>query len=765
MNRSFYARHAWWIMLLLAALAPLLAWGTFQAFDNSNNNVSQWLPQDFPDTEVYQGFREVFGADDFAVVSWEGCTLDDPRLETFAERLVPAPEEQKPGGDWVYFTKVITGPRAMASLMGEPFELTEKQAIDRLVEVLIGPDRKTTCAVVTLSPLGDEDRTDALAAMQRTAIEQCGIDPKDLRLGGDAVINAAIDIESQRAITRWIGLSWLIALALAWFCLKRFKLMAMVFIVSGYSAMLGTAMVHFTGGQMNLVMVMVPVLIYVLNLSASVHLSNYYRDAIREEGIAGAPMRAISHGFVPCALSATTTALGLGSLYVSHIVPVKQFGFYSALGVMLGLGVLFALLPALLETWPLNSNAAEARREVAHSAERRDRLLRSIAEWIVRHHRAVAGVCTLVLLLCSWGSLSVETAIQPRKFFSDSSRWVHDLQWFSDHLGPLVPVEVLLEFDVDNKMTMLDRMEMVGRVQRVISAMDDVGGTVSATTYAPPLGADTWMRRRVLDKQLEENREVFVDSHYLGRRGDRELWRITARVHGSRDARYDHFLEEIQHRVDRYLAAKYPDHKEVRAIYTGAVPLVFVAQQELLDGLMKSFFLAFVLIALVMIVLLRSLWAGLVVMLPNIFPAAVTFGSMGWSSLEVDVGAMMTASVALGIAVDDTLHFLTWFRRGMLRGETRLEAIVDAYQRCAVAMAQTTLIAGLAIVVFVLSDFQPVSRFGLLMFILLFAALAGDLIYLPALLASRLGRCFQYASKTSVEETPTAEKEPVESEV
>ena len=102
----------------------------------------------------------------------------------------------------------------------------------------------------------------------------------------------------------------------------------------------------------------------------------------------------------------------------------------------------------------------------------------------------------------------------------------------------------------------------------------------------------------------------------------------------------------------------------------------------------------------------------------------------------------MTASVALGIAVDDTLHFLTWFRRSRAAGHSRHAAILNAYDRCAVAMTQTTVIAGVGLVVFVLSDFQPVAQFGLLMAVLLAAALVGDLILLPAILATNLGEGF-----------------------
>jgi predicted RND superfamily exporter protein len=128
-------------------------------------------------------------------------------------------------------------------------------------------------------------------------------------------------------------------------------------------------------------------------------------------------------------------------------------------------------------------------------------------------------------------------------------------------------------------------------------------------------------------------------------------------------------------------------------------------------------------------------WLGLLAMIPNVFPLIVSFGTAGWFSLVLDMGAIMTASIALGIAVDDTAHFLTWFRRGQAAGRSRRRAIVWAYENCGTAMIHTSVICGLSLLVFVGSTFVPAARFGLLMCLLLLGALVGDLILLPALLA------------------------------
>jgi len=196
---------------------------------------------------------------------------------------------------------------------------------------------------------------------------------------------------------------------------------------------------------------------------------------------------------------------------------------------------------------------------------------------------------------------------------------------------------------------------------------------------------------------------------------------------------------------------------EVSAVYTGVIPIVYKAQRTLLKSLFESIFLSFVMIALVMMLLLRP-WGtpltlkntlnfrgGLLAMLPNVFPIVMVFGMMGHLApygIKVDIGSMMTASVAMGIAVDDTIHFLTWYRKSLNAGLSRKESIMESYRRCAMAMTQTTLIAGLGLFAFAFSTFTPTQRFGTLMLILLGTALVGDLIFLPALLSSPLGKYF-----------------------
>ncbi len=178
-------------------------------------------------------------------------------------------------------------------------------------------------------------------------------------------------------------------------------------------------------------------------------------------------------------------------------------------------------------------------------------------------------------------------------------------------------------------------------------------------------------------------------------------------------------------------------------MYCGGVPLVHKAQHQLMDDLIHSFLVAFGIIALIMTLVLRSVRAGLVSMIPNVFPALVVFGMMGWAGFEIEVGSMLTATAALGIAVDDTLHFIAAFGRSIRAGQSRRDAILSAYHRCGAAMIQTSLICGLGLLVFTFSPFAPIARFGWLMGAMLGTALVGDLIILPAVLIGPIGRLFE----------------------
>ena len=192
----------------------------------------------------------------------------------------------------------------------------------------------------------------------------------------------------------------------------------------------------------------------------------------------------------------------------------------------------------------------------------------------------------------------------------------------------------------------------------------------------------------------------------------------------------------------------------VSAVVTGVTPVVYKAERSLLEGLVESFFMAFVIMAAVMAVVYRSVPAGLLVMFPNVWPMALVFGLLGYSGVVVDIGTMMTASVAMGVSVDDAAHYITWFRFGIAKGYDRRTAAIYAYRNAAVAMAQSSIIVGFGLAVFGLSSFVPTRMFGLLMLLLLSWGLFADLVLMPAILAGPWGGSLRTASARNRTKSP-----------
>jgi predicted RND superfamily exporter protein len=275
--------------------------------------------------------------------------------------------------------------------------------------------------------------------------------------------------------------------------------------------------------------------------------------------------------------------------------------------------------------------------------------------------------------------------------------------------------------------------------------------------------------------RLEAELPQFVAAHMLHVEDGRQSWRISTRAPALGDVDYGVLLENLRNRVDPLIRGAWEEYEQTKrekreawkkneankdpadreplppdlqpdpgptisATYTGLTPLVYTAQRALLHDLILSFLTALALVTLVMILVQRSLAAGFLAMAPNVFPSAILFGAMGWLGFMVDIGTVMTASVALGIAVDGTLHFLTWYRSERGKGRTPTEAVERTYRHCGVAMTQTTLICGLGLLVFTFSGFLPTRKFAIMMVALLTAALVGDLVLLPALLMSPLGK-------------------------
>lgn len=743
------------VLCVLGCLVPLTGFAVRAAIRSNINDVRDWLPSHFPETAQYRWFREQFGSEEFVVVSWPGATLDDPRLEQLSVKLTERSVASQSQGIAPLFTRVTTGTQMLEQLttprLGQA--LTRRQAIERLQGTLIGPDGQQTCAVVTLS----EDARLHLRSMLneiRAAAVAIGVLAESVHLGGPSVVNDAIDRSSTQSLVRLAALAALIGLVVAWLCFREIRLTLIVFFISGYSAALSLAVVPLSGVPLNAILITMVPLVYVAAMSGAIHLSNYYRESLQRLGPQAAIGDAVRHAALPLGLATTTTAIGLVSLWYSDLQPIRLFGVFSAIGVLIGLAMQLIALPALLRVWPSTKNrpppAARTSEEAALEVEPLSPGWQQFVAFIVGRHRWITFLFVTCLAIGVGGLTRTETSIQIMRLFAPNTPIIASYDWLETNLGAMVPLEVVVRFDDKNQQTTLQRLELVRELHNSIAHTEGVSGCLSAATFTPQMrNYGSSLRGVAATVRMKRTRAHLITAGYLAANEQDESWRISVRVTAGEDLDYGLFQQQLRTQVEPLLQREQAAGVQgVSMIYTGAVPIIYKARRTLLDGLVLGFGTDVLLVVVSVVLLMRNSSSGVLLFLTSIFPITMVFGLMGWCGWVVDIGSVMAPCVALGVSIDDAIHFLLWFRRGTDRGLSQKHAVALAYAGCGRAMLQSWGVIGLGLSAFALSEFIPTFRFGALTFALLTASLACNIVFLPALLAGSLGSWLAMRSKT-----------------
>ena len=738
--KNFLDRWAVVILAILALLLPVLIYGTVNAFKVKSSDLRQWLPQGYEESKIYDHFKSRFGEDEMIVASWEDCKIDNPAVLDLQDALLALEDEEG-----AIFDRVTSGAMIRSQIMASGASRSE--ATQRLEGLMVGEDGETTCVIAFPSVRLADKRRWLVDSFYDVAQETLGLNRPQLHLGGPSVDGAAIDTESQKALRGYLGLSLLMVSVLAWYRLRDLPLTILVLFFSLVCVMASMSLLYFSGGQMNLTMVMLPALVFVLGVSGSIHMVNYYRKASAKGAKNHSALVAIRDGCFPVLLSSVTTAIGLMSLASSQIKPIQYFGIYSALGVLMSVPIVLIVIPATLHLFKGRISRRFSSAGDMQKRERETGVSRSMSiliNYVCRYNQLIVVPSLIALTLLGTGILNLTASVKLQNRFSARAKIIQDYHWLESNLGPLVPMEIMLYFSPESDLTPWQQMQMVQSIERAVKQTTAVNATLSAATFEPPVPsgrrlADVMKRKAAIDYWEREMPQLEV-AKLLKREGDANYWRISLRVAALNDIDYGSFLNTVEKNVMHQLNSL--DQHGVSAEITGGIPLIYKAQRQILSDLMVSFFMAFVLITLVLMFVLRSVRAGLIAMVPNIFPPVVVFGTMGWLGYSIEIGSVMTASVALGVAVDDTIHFLTWFRRGTKSGLSRYSSIRFAFQHCAKAMIDTSLICGLGVSPFLFSIFMPTAKFSLMMGVLLLTALVGDLFLLPAILAGTAGKLF-----------------------
>lgn len=770
-----------WAILVLVLCLPLIL-VVASGIRIGSASAHAWLPEGRAERSRYEAFVNDFGSDQYLVASWPGCTLDDPRLDGFTQSLDVLNATSDP-----LLASHQTSAQVIQSLTSPPLSLPLSTAKNRLLGSMIGEDG-TAAVFIRFTPAGVLQQKRSIELVRQAADRTTGMSREDLRMVGSVYEGFAVDEAAEQSLKRLVLPSSLLGIVLAWFCLRSVRAALTVLMIAGLGQLIAVALVTATGGEFSAVLIVLPTLVFMLTLSAAVHFMNYYSDvAYSHRERLGA--RAILLGLKPSVLATLTTALGMAALATSQLAPVRTFGLYSAITLCLATVVLIFAFPQLAD-WlcqrefilrhrgedpslskPETSEPTEDSAPIAPWAVR-------YAAWVAKNTITICVVGIGLILFSFYGLLHLKSSTKFDDMFPKQSLTVQSMAWIEKHLGPIASVEVLMVFPKNNELPQsngLDVYQQVQWVDRVTNALrgqPDIGGVVSATTFLPKLPTGSRIRdvakRSVLRSELNKSLPTLEQRGLVA---DQELtttWRITAKVSALSKLNYGELTDKVRQSVEN-IAPQSLETSEIPlsslstsgmgainngtsstslptekapfvAEYTGLSPIMHDTQLALLDDLGSSFTTAFFLITPVMMLIARGIRAGLLIMIPNVLPETIVFGSMAWLGYSIDIAGILTASVAMGIAVNDTLHFVNWYSRRLAHGDTREQAIADTFSNCAKAMVHTMLISCCSMVPFLFADFNPTRQFAILMISMMSSSILGDLILLPALLLSPLGK-------------------------
>jgi hypothetical protein len=636
--------------------------------------------------------------------------------------------------------------------------------------------------VAYLSEAGSADRSATVRELVSTAGE-VGIAPETIHVAGKPIVSAALDDAfANRAASGklmlpliqdrpGILLTGLAGAIVAYWLLRSIRLTAAVLSVSCFTTLVTTALVPVTDGAIDLVLMIVPTLIFATSLAAAIYVANcwQYAETNEEENTVAAAMKTAS---VPCLVAGLVTVVGEASLLASSLAPIRQFGLYTSLGTLIALPVNLYALPALLKLCggrPFTSGGPAGR------------FWHALAARIARRHAIITALALVAMGIAAWGLTSFQTDSRIIRHFSGDSRTIKDYEFIEDRLAGVLPVDVIIRFDRESQQQLkfLQRSSLVRKIETEMKTLPDISGALSLADFLPAMAAPgdhANMREkakfnaasRTIETRVKGEKQVAArpllaiadDAGEFNAEGD-ELWRVTAQVammspgdYGDLRQRIDDICCAALRGTSGSTADKVPPvgrhrnyHPGASHIIAGDVPMSIATQTELRRSFFRCLAMAVAGMTLVAMILLRHAAAGLLAMLPILLAVAAVFGLTSWCGLPLDIGSAMAVPVALAIVTDGTLRLACRFRVGLQEQKGRTRALGVALAQCGPTVWQTTFVIVSGLSMLCASELTLISRFGWLTAVLLLTAGVSNFVLTPALLAGPLGRIIEGCSR------------------
>ena len=566
----------------------------------------------------------------------------------------------------------------------------------------------------------------------------------ETRLTGLPVLR--VEIVNDLRLDQWtlIPLAAITYLLVLWFLFRCVSGSILPLIAVGIALSWTFASFAVFGESLNLVSNVLPVLLLIIGVSSSVQIVTCYaeEDHLHPGNRLEAAARAIAHMTPACLLAALTTAIGFASVATARSLILKRFAWQAALGVGFQYFCTLVTLGALFRYFapPKHSGLHQERPGPVTRAA-------AVVGMAVAEHPWRAVLASL-LVICGalYGASRVKiNTYNALETFRTDHPAVETMKLVEQQLSGLIPLEVSLRSDQPGKFL---EPEVFHQVVAATRSAREVPGVLAGQSYADVFREVIahWPGRRVSEsdrelvpdgeagrKRLQRTRAFATQvpevlHYYEFLNADESRARLRLRIAELGSAQTLELIAELKRR----LAEQFPESSGIQVSLTGEG---FVAAQAL-TTLIRDLFFSLVTASLVIFSLIalefRSVRAGLIAALPNLTPLAITLGYMGFRGYDMNVGNVIVFTVCLGLADDNTIHFLYRFREELRRGHAVPDAIQRAFLGTGKAIVATSLLLLAGLGVLRLSNFVPTQRFAELTCVTILGNLLGVLLLLPA---------------------------------
>jgi uncharacterized protein len=641
-----------------------------------------------------------------------------------------------------------------SDFLSTPGDSVTNKFFDRLFELpfyeglLYNSERDATLMTVFMNPeLFDSDRrgtiVEDVTAIADDWSEQHGI---KLALSGLPFIRVEMTNKVKDEIGYFIGAAFLVTALLLFLFFRNPIVMGVSMVVVAIGVVWSVGSIVLLDYELNLMTSLIPPLMIVIGVPNCIYLINKYHAEYKRHGNkAMALQRMIVKVGNATLLTNFTTALGFATFIFTHSDILKEFGVVTALNIMGMFIISIIVIPALMTWLP-----APQMKHTRHLDRRWMFTFVNRLVFIVQNHRPkVYTGAALVLLFSFSGLLQMKTTGNIVDDIPDRDRVIMDLQWVESRFGGSMPFEIMIDTGKPGGATNNAILQRIEKLQNLLSEYPEFSRSVSAadaTKFAfqafknghpknyrlPRLGMEKtqfgpWVRGTA-DAAAESSMAEGVLANFYD--STQSITRVSVQMADVGTLEMGALLDEVIPRVDSIFPPKSFD-----LIMTGTSVTFLEGTTYMVKNLGISIALAICVIAIMMAMLFKSARMVAIALVPNLFPLLFTAGFMGWLGIPIKPSTVLVFSIAFGISVDDTIHFLAKYRQELnLKGWNIRDAVMLALKETGVSMMYTSVVLFFGFLMFALSTFEGTRFLGILVSITLAVAMTTNLLLLPSLL-------------------------------